>query len=95
MSYVSPALQSRFESLSIDHVGASFISLAPTFFKSQSAFMSLFHLFRKRSRSARLLGPKRPHDGSLSLPTFCGMRLRRMASFLFPVDRKTRSCPAM
>ena len=28
--------------------------------------------FRKRSRSARLLGCKRPRDGSLSLPTFCG-----------------------
>ena len=27
---------------------------------------------RKRSRSARLLGCKRPRDGSLSLPTFCG-----------------------
>ena len=26
---------------------------------------------RKRSRSVRLLGCKRPRDGSLSLPTFC------------------------
>ena len=32
----------------------------------------LFLLFRKRSRSARLVGPKRPRDGSPSLPTFCG-----------------------
>ena len=28
---------------------------------------------RKRSRSARLLGCKRPRNGSLSLPTFCGL----------------------
>ena len=109
------------------HVGASFVSLAPTFFKSQSALTSLLLLskpdplslgsglafgechksciatrttseqsplcsglflclrlqnkpsarasappLRKRSRSARLLGCKRPRDGSLSLPTFCG-----------------------
>ena len=32
----------------------------------------LLLLFRKRARSARLLGPKRPRDGSLSLPPFCG-----------------------
>ena len=31
-------------------------------------------LFRKKSRSARLLGCKRPRNGSLSLPTFCGLR---------------------
>ena len=30
--------------------------------------------FCKRSRSARLFGCKRPHDGLLSLPTFCGLR---------------------
>ena len=28
--------------------------------------------FRKKSRSAHLLGCKRPHYGSLLLPTFCG-----------------------
>ena len=28
--------------------------------------------FRKKSRSAHLLGCKRPRNGSLSLPTFCG-----------------------
>ena len=32
----------------------------------------LLLLFRKRARSARLLGCKRPRDGSLSLPPFCG-----------------------
>ena len=30
--------------------------------------------FRKKSRSARLFGCKRPHDGLLSLPTFCESR---------------------
>ena len=32
----------------------------------------LLLLLRKRARSARLLGCKRPRDGSLSLPPFCG-----------------------
>ncbi len=38
---------------------------------------SLPLLFHKKSRSARLLGCKRPHDGSLSLPTFCEFILTR------------------
>ena len=38
------------------HVGAKF---------------ALLLLFRKKSRSACLLGCKRPHDSSLSLSTFC------------------------
>jgi hypothetical protein len=29
---------------------------------------------RKKSRSVRLLACKRAHNGSLSLPTFCGQR---------------------
>ena len=32
-------------------------------------------LLRKKSRSVRLFVCKRTHDGSLSLPTFCGVRL--------------------
>ena len=32
--------------------------------------------YRKRPRSARLFGCKRPHDGSLSLPLFCGYGIR-------------------
>ena len=32
--------------------------------------------FRKKSRSARLLGCKRPRCGSLSLTTFCGAQVR-------------------
>ena len=42
------------------------------FYKSQSALTPLLLLFRKRSRSARLLDCKRPRRGSLSLPTVCG-----------------------
>ena len=43
-----------------------------------SLWLSLTHYatppFSQKSRSARLFGCKRPHDGSLSLPTFavCG-----------------------
>ena len=43
------------------------------FCKNQSALTPLLLLFRKRSRSAHLLGCKRPRDGLLSLPTFCGL----------------------
>ena len=48
------------------------VTLVPIFYiiKNQSP-APLFLLFRKKSRSARLFGCKRPHDGSLSLPTFC------------------------
>ncbi len=35
------------------------------------SYASLLLLLRKKSRSARLLGCKRPHNNSLSLPTFC------------------------
>ena len=38
-----------FESLQAHHVGASSISLAPTFFKSQSALMPLLLLFNRDS----------------------------------------------
>ena len=34
----------------------------------------LLLLFRKKPRSARLYGCKRPHDGAPSLPTFCELR---------------------
>ena len=62
----------RFESCHLDHVGASCISLALTFFKSQSVLIPLLLLFRKRSRSRRLFACRRAHDGFGSLPTFCG-----------------------
>ena len=53
---------------------ASDISLATSFsisLQSSSRAHSAAPRFRKKSRSARLLGCKRPHNGSLSLPTFC------------------------
>ena len=53
---------------------ASDISLATSFFisfQNSSRAHSAAPHFRKKSRSACLLGCKRPHDGSLSLPTFC------------------------
>ena len=65
---------SRIYFVSLLHVGASFISLAPIFCENRSALTPLILLFRKKSRSARLFGCKRPHDGSQSLPTFCKLR---------------------
>jgi len=51
------------------------VSLAAYIFaKAAGELIPLRLLFRKKSRSARLFGPKRPHDGSLALPTFYGMR---------------------
>ena len=53
----------------------SCVSLAAYIFaKAAGALIPLRLLFRKKSRSARLFGCKRPHDGSLSLPTFCELR---------------------
>ena len=40
-------------------------------FKNKPSARSLAPPFRKKSRSAHLLGCKRPCNGSLSLPTFC------------------------
>ena len=68
----SRRLFSKFESYLGNHVDASFISLAGLFYKSHRRAITLRLLFRKRPRSAPLLGCKRPRDGSLSLPTFCG-----------------------
>ena len=53
---------------------ASDISLATSFsisLQSSSRAHSAAPRFRKKSRAARLLGCKRPHNGSLSLLTFC------------------------
>ena len=41
----------------------------------------LLLLFRKRARSARLLGCKRPRDGSLSLPPFCGCLRSKLTDY--------------
>ena len=57
------------------------------FYKSQSALTPLLLLFRKKSRSAHLFGCKRPHNGLLSLPTFCDLRgfrsIRQIAKISF------------
>ena len=61
------------------------VRFAPTsfFFKKKVCARFLAPPFRKKSRSARLLGCERPRDGSLSLTTFCEItRLRRVFLFL-------------
>ena len=48
------------------------VRFASTFLcKKSHPSASLLLLFHKKSRSAHLFGCKRPHDDSLSLPTFC------------------------
>ena len=54
------------------------------FSKSHPALTPLLLLLRKRSRSARLLGCKRPRDGSLSLPPF----LRVAPCYSYPAAEK-------
>ncbi len=53
-----------------------------------SLWLSLTHYatppFPQKSRSARLLGCKRPPDGSLSLPTFADVRKRSVGRGLAP-----------
>ena len=61
--------------INITHVVADYVSFATTFLlKSHRLTHAVAPPFRKKSRSARLFGCKRPHDGSLSLPTFCELR---------------------
>ena len=51
------------------------------FGKKKSSARALAPLFRKRTRSARRFGCKRPHNGSRSLPPFCGRpRSKRTAT---------------
>ena len=59
-----------FESSHSDHVEAK-ESFASIFLQKNHPPASLLLLFHKKSRSVRLFGCKRPHDDSLSLPTFC------------------------
>ena len=48
------------------------VALVPIFlFHKKSVTRSTVPPFRKKSRSAHLFGCKRPHNGSLSFPTFC------------------------
>ena len=63
-----------FESLRAHQAGAKFALLRLIFLsatENKPSARSLAPPFRKKSRSAHLFGCKRPHDGSLSLPTFC------------------------
>ena len=60
----------RFKSCHPDHVEAKF-ALLRLFLQKSPPPASLLLLFHKKSRSARLFGCKRPHNDSLSLPTFC------------------------
>ena len=64
-----------FDPLRVHHVGAKSALLRLIFFaKISRPPAPLLLLFRKKSRSAHLFGCKRPHNGSLSLPTFCELR---------------------
>ena len=51
--------------------GLSFRAIFIINSSERTSLRSLAPPFRKKSRSARLFGCKRPHDGSLSLPPFC------------------------
>ena len=62
-----------FESPSLRHVGAKLVLLRFSL-QEKHPPASLLLLFRKKSRSAYLFGCKRPHDGSLPLPTFYELR---------------------
>ena len=65
----------RFESCHPCHVVADYVSFATTFLlKSHRLTHAVAPPFRKKSRSAHLLGCKRPRNGLLSLPTFCGFK---------------------
>ena len=62
-------------------------------FKNKPSARSLAPPLRKRSRSARLLGCKRPRGGSLSLPPAKSRSLQNFPqmSFLLPVDMLLRT----
>ena len=79
----------RFESCHPSHVGTSY-ARSDFLFHKKSVTRSTVLLFRKRSRSARLLGCKRPRDGSLSLPTFYGCAFG-VGHFFLPGRQKKRA----
>ena len=70
----------RFKSCIPDYVGTSFACSDFYLHKNQSLTI-LFLLFHKKSLLARLFGCKRPHNDSLSLPTFC--EFLRFLGFLY------------
>ena len=62
--------------VSLLHVVTDFVSFVTAFLlKNPSLTHAVVPPFRNRSRSSRLFGCKRPHDGSLSLPTFADSRI--------------------
>ena len=61
----------RFKSCHSDHVEAKESSASTFFMQKKSSARFLASPFHKKSRSVRLFGCKRPHNDSLSLPTFC------------------------
>ena len=64
-----------FDSSRVRHVVTDFVSFVTAFLlKKPSLTHAVVPPFRNRSRSSRLFGCKRPHDGSLSLPIFADSR---------------------
>ena len=61
--------------MSLLHVITDFVSFVTAFLlKNPSLTHAVVPPFRNRSRSSRLFGCKRPHDGFVSLPTFADSR---------------------
>ncbi len=70
-----------------------------SFYKESHSPVPLLLLFRKKLRSAHLFGCKRPHNGSLSLTTFCeydALRFYKLRSAPFRCSRNFRPlhCPS-
>ena len=62
-----------FESLAARHVVTDFVSFVTAFLLKKPSFThAVVPPFRNRSRSSRLFGCKRPHDGFVSLPPCFG-----------------------
>lgn len=86
----APAKKSR----QSHHVVASSAWLATTFLLHKQVIASLYFAatpFRKRFRSVRLFGCKRPHNGSLSLPIVCGYDASHDALIARSADHKRKT----
>ena len=66
-----------FKSHHLRHVGMDFAPFRFFYFIKNQSYAPSFLLIRKKARSARLFACKRTHNGSLSLPPFCELRLWR------------------
>ena len=73
----------RYQPFARKRIGASYITRAAIFTKSPLTH-SAASPHRKRSRSACLFACKRAHDGSLSLPTFCG-KTKKQSCYRHPL----------